>query len=296
MAAKVGSECRLRAKEANMYTSASSSAVMAATAQGQGLAQRAGPRRWSARPGEFALGLAAFFHEHLGQPLAHRGELGAAVLLHPVAPLEAQRQDEVEEFEQVAMGRGVFGQLAEELEELLAAPGFVVELHQQAALGPHLVAPRGVGGGFVEEGAQGVPGGDQVFVGTPWAWAFARTRRWRGPGFTQALRVGVVGLAELGHQVEQRVGGGDEGLRPDSQSRVARSTRSKYVLAGCAPWAAAARAARAPGEGMIRVLSDGGWAKGRRAPWCRSPFMKRGGVQARIAHRDSSRAGKSPVT
>jgi hypothetical protein len=63
------------------------------------------------------------------------------------------------------VGGGVFGQLAEELEELLAAPGFVVELHQQAALGPHLVAPRGVGGGFVEEGAQGVPGGDQVFVG-----------------------------------------------------------------------------------------------------------------------------------
>jgi hypothetical protein len=140
---------------------------MAATAH-RGTVSRSGRARCGGGlpgRGEFAHELAAFFHEHLGQPLAHRGELGAAVLLHPVAPLEAQRQDEVEEFEQVAMGRGVFGQLAEELEELLAAPGFVVELHQQAALGPHLVAPRGVGGGFVEEGAQGVPGGDQVFVG-----------------------------------------------------------------------------------------------------------------------------------
>ncbi len=59
----------------------------------------------------------------------------------------------------VAVAGHVLGQLAHQLEDLLAAPGLVVELHQQAVRGPDArAAPGRAGGRFVEQRAEDCSG------------------------------------------------------------------------------------------------------------------------------------------
>ena len=104
--------------------------------------------------------------QHLGQALANAVELRASVVEHAIAPFQAQRQHEVHQLEQVAMARHVFGQLAHQLEHLLAAPRLVVEQHQQAVRRPCArAAPGRARRALVEQGAQRVAARDHLLVG-----------------------------------------------------------------------------------------------------------------------------------
>ena len=101
--------------------------------------------------------VAALLAQDLRELVAHRFELRAAVVDDAVAALEAEHQRAVDQLEQVAVGLGLLGQPRHQLEDLLAAPGFVVEHGQQAVLRPHAgAAPGRVGSGLVDHRAQHV--------------------------------------------------------------------------------------------------------------------------------------------
>jgi hypothetical protein len=75
---------------------------------------------------------AAHAADHLPQPLLDGFKLGAAIIQHPIASFEAEQQAVVDHLQQQNMLARVLRQARQQLEELLAAPGFVMERHQQA--------------------------------------------------------------------------------------------------------------------------------------------------------------------
>lgn len=86
---------------------------------------------------------AAHAADHLPQPLLDGLKLGAAVIQNPIASLEAQQQAVVDHLQQQNVLARVLRQARQQLEELLAAPGFVMERHQQTVAGPDAAAAPG---------------------------------------------------------------------------------------------------------------------------------------------------------
>src|SRR5690606_42040059 len=94
-----------------------------------------------------------------------RIELRLAARLDPILALEAHREAEVHELEQIEVGAGLTHQVIEDLEKLLAAPAFAVEYVEQRAARPlALAAPRRVEHGLVDQRAERVARGEHVLV------------------------------------------------------------------------------------------------------------------------------------
>ena len=164
---------------------------------------------------QVGLGRGPVLADQVGQALAHAVELGAAVVDDPVASLETQGQHTVQQFQQWPVGGHVLGQLRQQLEDFLAAPGFVVELHQQALLVPAgLGAPGGVGHGLVQRGAQYITRSHHRALGHAGLLRLRlETLHRRYQRSAQCRHLGRLGgLAQAGDQAQQRAGGGHQGV------------------------------------------------------------------------------------
>ena len=74
---------------------------------------------------------AAHATDHLPQPLLYSFKLGAAIIQNPIAPFETEQQAVVDHLQQEDMFTRVLRQTRQQLEELFAAPGFVMKRDQQ---------------------------------------------------------------------------------------------------------------------------------------------------------------------
>jgi hypothetical protein len=191
--------------------------------------------------------------DQVGEALAHRVELRAAVVDHAVAALEAERQHAVDQLQQLAVRGHVLRELGQQLEHFLAAPGLVVELHEQALLVPAgLHAPGRVGHRLVERRAQHVASGQHRLV------AHARAPRAGvelvdrvGGGRAQRGHVGRLReVAQLADQHQQLAGGRDQRVQQAELAHVrggcrvgAAEERRRSLCGGsacraaCAAWA-----------------------------------------------------------
>ncbi|ABA52807.1 hypothetical protein BURPS1710b_A1206 [Burkholderia pseudomallei 1710b] len=171
---------------------------------------------------------AAHRADRLRELAAHRVELRAAVVEHAVAPLEAEREAEVQQLEQVEMLARLLRQPLKQMEELLAAPRLVVERHEQAMRRPYAAAPRRQRGGLVERGAQAVAraddrlGGDARLLRALLELADLDDEMLAQP---RGIRM-MDGRTDLRHEVQQRVRGRDERIRaarrPAARPRLKR--------------------------------------------------------------------------
>ncbi len=167
--------------------------------------------------------LAARLANDLQQPLLERFELRAAVVDDAKAPFETHGQAEVDQLDQVQVLLRVLHQARQQLEELLAAPGLVVEHHEQALRRPDAAAPGRERRGFVDGGAQAVARADD-HLGCNAALLRARLE---APHFIDEVlaqlrgRTVVARGADLRNQVEQRIGRRDERVVA-RERRVAR--------------------------------------------------------------------------
>ena len=167
--------------------------------------------------------------------VAQRVELRVAVVEHAIAALEAERETEVQQLEQVEMLAWLLRQAFEQVEEFLAAPRLVVERHEQAVRRPHAAAPRRQRGRLVERRAQAVARADDRFR----RHAGLLRPRLELPDLDdqmlaqpRGIRV-MDGRADLRHQVEQRIRRGDERVRaargpaPGARLRRGRAGRAR---------------------------------------------------------------------
>jgi hypothetical protein len=116
--------------------------------------------------GQQAAAVAARRFDELQQARLERLQLGAAVVDHAVAAFEAQHHAVVQQLDEVDVLVRRLHQPGQQLEELLAAPGFVVQGHEQAVVRPDTCrSPGRLGGGFVEHGADAVARADDGFHG-----------------------------------------------------------------------------------------------------------------------------------
>ncbi len=74
---------------------------------------------------------AAHATDHLPQALFDGFKLGAAIVQHAVAAFKAEQQTVVDHLQQQNVLARILRQTRQQLEELLAAPGFVMKRHQQ---------------------------------------------------------------------------------------------------------------------------------------------------------------------
>ncbi|MCY1510647.1 hypothetical protein D9M68_450340 [compost metagenome] len=209
---------------------------------------------------------AARLPDDLQQPLLERLELRATVVDDAKAPLEAHRQAEVDELDEVQVLLRVLHQPRQQLEELLAAPGLVVEHHEQALRRPDAAAPRRERRGLVDRGAQAVARADDHFGRDA---GLLRARLETPHLVDQVLaqlrgRRVVAGGADLRDQVEQRVGRRHQRVVA-RQRRVARMRAPRVVPCG---------------EGIgLRLLL-----------WLRPRAAVRGRAAARIGRHEATRA------
>jgi hypothetical protein len=114
---------------------------------------------------ERALEFVLLLAQQLIEAILERVELRPAAVDDTVTTLEPELQTDVDEFEQILVFAGVACELREQLKHLLAAPGVVVKLDQQALLDPHAGSPRRACDHLVEHGAQDVARRDDVLGG-----------------------------------------------------------------------------------------------------------------------------------
>ena len=168
---------------------------------------------------EVSFRVAALGTDDLVQIGTHPFELVPAALAHPVAALEPLGQTEVNQFQEVQVARRVGEQAVQCIEELLPAPGLVVETGQESLVVPDtLTAPGGIQDGFVHQCAQDIAGGqDDRIRQAAGARAGFEVTHLAHEAFAQPTRVPVrEAAAQLtgdGQQVigagHQRVVGGD---------------------------------------------------------------------------------------
>src|ERR1700761_2312468 len=102
--------------------------------------------------------------QQLVQAPCQRFELRGAVLNHAITSLKSQRETEELQFDKVSMFARLCRQTGEQVEELFAAPRFVMKRDEQTVRGPCAAATTGREcGGFVERGAQAIACADDRF-------------------------------------------------------------------------------------------------------------------------------------
>src|SRR5262249_41841561 len=119
-------------------------------------------RRVDAHPvrRQAALEIAAAVADGAVEILTQQSELGSAASHDAGFPLEAERDGEIEELEEVEIDRGVALQLLQEVEEAVAAPGLAIKGADHAALRPDAATTPGrIEDEIVDGGAERIAAG-----------------------------------------------------------------------------------------------------------------------------------------